>query len=380
MRLALVGFQTWGAKSSELYHIGKRALERGVLKRVLCRFSTERSDIVTKEPLFIRLFELFSSKISKILENFVARYYSEHLLFDLFARGMIERDVDTILFTSSGLVRCLEKAKSMAITTVILHRTLHPQHVCDILTQEKRKFNLNEKSVLIHRKAILSKIKALENCDYIFTLSKLEMQSLCEYGIPDSKIIPLNYGSGVDLNFFRPPKNKPEEPFTVLFLGNKSLIKGVPYLLIAWKKLNIKNAKLIVAGKQNKRLINIFRRAVHFDAVGHVKPLKYYQKAHVFILPSLGEPFPRVVLEAMACGLPVIISNAVGAKEIIKEGKEGFIIPPRDVKAIMDRIQYFYDNPSEIKRMGRNARKKAEQYPWERFSEEVLRKLSELHH
>jgi glycosyltransferase involved in cell wall biosynthesis len=130
-----------------------------------------------------------------------------------------------------------------------------------------------------------------------------------------------------------------------------------------------------VAGYQDRKIIEIYRKKIQFEAPGIVDPLKYYQKAHIYILPSLGDPFPRTTLEAMSCGLPVIISDMVGAKDIVENGKEGFIIPARSVSAIADKIQYFYDNPSEIKRMGMNARRKAEQFTWEKFAQEILDRL-----
>jgi glycosyltransferase involved in cell wall biosynthesis len=278
-----------------------------------------------------------------------------------------------VIHTDSGLVRTLDKAKGLGIPTVILHRTLHPLHVVNILKEEGEKFGIREKSVLVHEKWVSNRVKTLRQCDKILALSELERDSLVKFGIPKSKIELIHHGQGVDVDYFKPSSEK-EENFTVLFLGHKSLIKGVPYLLEAWKKLNLKNTRLIVAGYQDKKLIENYRRRIWFEAPGTVDPLKYYQKAHVYILPSLGDSFSRTVLEAMSCELPVIISDMVGAKDIIEDGKEGFIIPARDIQAIAEKIRYFYDNPDEIKRMGRNARRKAQEYTWEKFAQEVIKK------
>ena len=97
--------------------------------------------------------------------------------------------------------------------------------------------------------------------------------------------------------------------------------------------------------------------------------------ADIFVMPSLCESFGKVILEAMASGLPVIATTNTGARDVVKDGKHGFIIPIRDSKAIKDKIQYFYDNPSEIKRMGKNARKVAENYTWDRYSEKIADSL-----
>jgi len=375
-KLTLIGFESWSHNSS-IFNISNEAVKMNILHKVICPnyktdFALNRCFLI-REPLPLRVLSLFMSKINSVIEDFPSRYYNEQLLFDVFAQKHISDDTDLVIHTDSGLVRTLKKAKDLGAQTIVLHRTLHPLHVVSILREEGEKFGIKEKSVLVHGKWVTNRVITLKQCDKILALSKLEMDSLVKYGIPESKIELIHHGQGVDTNYFK-PSNRKEEKFMVLFLGHKSLIKGVPYLLEAWKRLNLKDAKLIVAGYQDKKLIEIYRRRTQFEVPGIVDPLKYYQKAHVYILPSLGDPFPRTVLEAMSCGLPVIISDMVGAKDIIEDGKEGFIIPARNINAIIDKIRYFYDNPDEIKRMGRNARRKAQEYTWEKFAQEVINK------
>ena len=82
--------------------------------------------------------------------------------------------------------------------------------------------------------------------------------------------------------------------------------------------------------------------------------------------------------EAMASGLPVIVSSNTGTKQHVFEGMQGFIVPPSDVKELSERIQYFYDNPELVKKMGRNARKMAEAFPWERHEQEYVKWIKSL--
>jgi len=356
--------------------------EKGHLRKFICPSYGRNTDIykefLIKEPLALRGLSFLISKIcEKISEKFPARYYDEQVLFDWFSQRHICGYADLVIHTDSGLVRSLRKAKSQKILTVILHRTLHPKHLSDILEEESKKFGITENSVLTYEKWNANRIKTLEECERIFVLSKLEMDSLHQHGIQKSKIELIHHGQGVDTNYFKPSKDA-RRIFNVLFLGHKSLIKGVPYLLEAWKVLDLKNSQLIIAGYQNKELIQRYREEIQFEAPGTVDPLEYYHRAQIFVLPSLGDPFPRTMLEAMSCGLPVIISDMVGAKDIIEDGREGFIIPARNIDAISEKIQYFYDNPSEITRMGRNARKKAEEYSWKDFAEEVIKKLEQI--
>jgi len=380
MKITLVGFESWSHNTC-IFNIGKEALKIGVLHKLICPdyktgFIPDR-DFIIKEPLSLRGLSFLISKINYVMEDFPDRYYNEQLLFDMFAKKHINTGADLVVHTDSGLARSLEKARGLGIPTVILHRTLHPLHVVNILKEESEKFGIREKSVLVYEKWVSNRVKTLRQCNKILALSELERDSLVKFGIQKSKIELIRHGQGVDTNYFK-PSNEKEETFTVLFLGHKSLIKGVPYLLEAWKKLNLKDAKLIVAGYQDKKLIEIYRRRTQFEAPGIVNPLKYYQKAHIYILPSLGDSFARTALEAMSCGLPVIVSDMTGIKDVIEDGKEGFIIPSRSVKSISEKILYFYENPSEVKRMGKNARRKAEEYTWENFAREVIEKCSIL--
>jgi glycosyltransferase involved in cell wall biosynthesis len=377
MEITIVGYESW-APNTNIFNIGKQALKMGVLHKLICpackAISVPAKIFMIQEPLPLRVFSFLLTKINNLVEGFPDRYYNEQIFFDMFARRHINTGADAVLHTDSGLVRTLMKAKSLGIPTIILHRTLHPLHVANILKEESKKFGIIEKSVLVHEKWVRNRVQTLKECDKIFALSSLERESLVKYGIPDSKIEVLRHGQGVDTDYFR-PSSKNEEAFTVLFLAHKSLIKGLPYLLEAWRKLNLKDAKLIIAGFQDKRLIEMYQRRIRFEAPGIVNPLKYYHKAHIYILPSLGDSFARTALEAMSCGLPVIVSDMTGIKDIIEDGKEGFIIPSRSVKSISEKILYFYENPSEIKRMGKNARRKAEEYTWENFAKEVIEKV-----
>jgi len=84
------------------------------------------------------------------------------------------------------------------------------------------------------------------------------------------------------------------------------------------------------------------------------------------------------VPEAMARGLPVITTKNVGSSELIENGKEGFVIPIRDVKSLRECILYFYDNPSEIKRMGKNSFEKITKYTWGRYGNNLIEIYKEI--
>ena len=99
--------------------------------------------------------------------------------------------------------------------------------------------------------------------------------------------------------------------------------------------------------------------------------MKYYQNCDVFCFLTLGEPLGIAILEAMACGKPVIASKIGGPAEIVKDAETGFLVNPRDTEAIAERIIRLIKDGKLRKKMGRKARKiVVEKYSLEKISEE----------
>jgi len=165
---------------------------------------------------------------------------------------------------------------------------------------------------------------------------------------------------------FLPVENQIYSPedFCVAHVGANITDKGQLYLVQAWHKLT-KDPK--VSG----RLVLVGRGTGLWASFGvfsseHVGNIgKIYCDCSVYVQPSVTEGFGIQVLEAMAYARPVIVSEGAGACELVEDGKEGFIVPIRDAEAIREKVEYFYDNPDEVRRMGKNAREKAEKYSWE---------------
>ena len=382
MNVTLTGYEGINPHGSNIYNIGKSMYDRGYLKRLICTYYRKKIDIdenlIIKEHLSLYgIHSLLSMSWHHISRKIPERYYNE-ILFDLFSQRCIPKDSDVLLCTDSGLVRSVRKAKKNGIFTIVLHRTLHPEVIYEVLKEESKKFGVTEESVFTNKKWNKNRVTTLEECDAIFVKSNLVKESCIEKGIPEEKLKVVSTGVGVDADYFKPSK-RDNDKFVCLFIGHKSLLKGVPDLLEAWKMLNLEDAKLIICGVQNKKIIEQYNKIIDFDAPGSVSnPLDYYNNATVFVLPSLTDAFGRVTLEAMSCGLPIIITEGVGSKDIIEDGKEGFILPIRDPDSLAEKVQYFYDNPDEVIRMGRNARKRANEYSWGKYGEEVIERIMEV--
>jgi glycosyltransferase involved in cell wall biosynthesis len=89
------------------------------------------------------------------------------------------------------------------------------------------------------------------------------------------------------------------------------------------------------------------------------------------VFPSLAEGFGHVLLEAMACGLPVLSTTHTAAPDLITNGEDGFVVAPRDAELLARNIEWALEHRTELRRMGRAARAKAEQFTWARFRASV---------
>jgi glycosyltransferase involved in cell wall biosynthesis len=96
-----------------------------------------------------------------------------------------------------------------------------------------------------------------------------------------------------------------------------------------------------------------------------------YRAADCLVLPSRHDSFGMVVAEALACGVPAVVSSGVGAKSLIEEGVSGWIVPAGDVRALEERIEWCVDNIDTVRSMSTHARRAAETASWSEYRKRV---------
>lgn len=196
----------------------------------------------------------------------------------------------------------------------------------------------------------------------------------------------LGYGNirGIDLEHFKPlsPTDSTDNAenikvsaqsaksvgaaFTFVFVGRLVGDKGINELVTAFSRLNNEHpaTRLVLVGPEEEKLDPIkpeiaaeIKRNPAIDAVGRQNDVRpFYSAADALVFPSYREGFPNVVIEAGAMGLPSIVTDINGSREIIIEGENGTIIPSKDAEALYQAMKRFVENPDEVKRMAANAR------------------------
>jgi len=194
---------------------------------------------------------------------------------------------------------------------------------------------------------------------------------------------------GVNTEIFK-PLDIEEDETTMFFLSVLDKFheyKGLEYLLKALKivKSEIKNVKLIVGGEGDlkpfyQEIVNSLGLKDNVMFVGFIpdnKLVEYYNRCSVFILPSYSsdqEGFGIVLLEALACGKPVITTEIVGVSNDVKKFNAGKIVKARDVKSLANAMLELLQDRHLRRKMGRNGRKIAEKYSWKSIAK-VIEKI-----
>lgn len=200
---------------------------------------------------------------------------------------------------------------------------------------------------------------------------------LLSHGITKKALKVLGYGNvkGVDMNYFSRRSEvmkkaqviKDDSKFTFLFVGRIIGDKGINELCNAMEKISgLSQARLILVGRFEDKLDpisdnsrKIIEKNNSIYCVGEKyedELLAYYAAADCFVFPSYREGFPNTVLEAGAMGLPSIVTDINGSREIIKEGVNGVIVPPKDEDALFDAMINMMKNKVDRERMAANAR------------------------
>ena len=201
------------------------------------------------------------------------------------------------------------------------------------------------------------------------------MQKVCPREV---SVIP----NGISLEKFKvSSRYKKESTRTVIFVGRLHPVKGIQYLIEAMTIVHQKmpDTKLIIVGDgaERSRLEKHVKELDLNDCIQFAGKVpqeripEFMHQADIFVLPSLSEGFPSVLLEAMASGLPVIATSVGGIPELIDEGINGFLVNIKRPDEIADRILTLMQNDDIRKEMSANNREKAELFTWDMVADKV---------
>lgn len=214
-------------------------------------------------------------------------------------------------------------------------------------------------------------------------VSKPAMDYVGRYLPSDYRIIP----NGIDTEQFSSDGPRLEEfadgKLNILFVGRLEKRKGLGYLLSACAKVekDFPDFRLIVVGPGTRlrpgyeELANDLglKDVVFTDFIPSTELAKYYRSADIFCAPATGgESFGIVLLEAMACGKPVVASNIEGYASVLTDGEDGLLVPPQEDEPLAHALLSLLNNKTLRHQMGAKGKNKAQKYSWENVAQQIM--------
>ena len=343
------------------YFLAKEMNSLNCLGTLYTNLPNNRTKEISKENKRFNSISTLPLVLNKMNFNILAKYTyipCVELFESWVADNMTSCDIFHS-FSGFGLQSHKVAKKNYGALTIVERGSSHISFQNEILKNEYSLWGIKYKD--IDPRIINKEINEYDFCHKIIVQSSFAEKTFIEKGISKSKIITLPLG--VNLDLFQKVQ-KIDNKFRVLSMGTLSIRKGSIYLLKALKILNNPNIEFMFNGKISSELNHLIRPFL--DIINNVgtRPFselyKIYSQASIFILPTIEDGFGNVIVEAMACGIPVIATTNCGAADIITDGVDGFIIPIRDINAIVEKILFLYENPLVLEEMSLAALKKAQ--------------------
>jgi len=183
---------------------------------------------------------------------------------------------------------------------------------------------------------------------------------------------------GFPVEEFPAKRERPSGRFTVIAVGTQDLRKGTPYLLEAWKRAGLRDARLRLIGPMKLTPAFVAPYAGVFKHLPHVPRAHLgaeYRGADLLVLPTLGDGCPLVVQEAMCSGTPVVTTRCGNGPDCITTGVDGWVIPERDIDALVEALLAAHADRERTFAVGQAARARAERWTWADAGQSLCRQL-----
>jgi len=359
-----------------VYELAKNLVEQGVEVNVVAPHDYETKGYEVMDGIEIHRFQyMFPKRLqrlayhggipSNIKRSLIAKIELPLFMLSFFLKSLkISKSCDIIHahWTFSGLIGTF--LKKIQRKSVVL--TVHGSDINNI-----------------PQKGLLKKlsIHTLKNVGQIIAVSSALKNKIADFGISTNKISVIP--NAVNINDFLAGFKDTNE-FKILFVGRLVPVKGLEYLIEAMERVTkeIPQATLTIVGdgplrKELEKVVEELSMQDKIRFAGmqpHSKIPKYMQEADLFVLPSLSEGLPLVLLEAMAASTPVVTTNVGGIPDAVIDGETGILIPSKNTDALSKAIVSLLGDRIKQKVMGEKARKNIEErFVWSIVVDETLK-------
>ncbi len=310
--------------------------------------------------------------------------YYVHRIFSFFLQFYVSEKVDVFITLSSFGYDTIKRCKKNGVLSIVDHGSIDQSIETEILKKELSQRGVTDNSLVANSIWNIELQKSEFNMtDYVMAVSEFAKSTMVEAGLPASKIY-VNH-PGVDLSSFY-PGDKCDDVFRVIQVGTVSYNKGVQYLMDAFVEANINNSELLFVGRENSCPIieeykNKYSDKSNIKFIGHVKQKELrnlYINSSISVLPSLADGFGMVVPQSLACGTPVIVSNNTGAKDIIVNGENGFVLDTANTKVLASKLIEVSSNKVLLQKLKENSSKNLDSLSWQSYGNRLVKILKDI--
>ena len=322
-----------------------RALEKvGRLKFIALGTRRGTAGIPPERTRLLPAFGLANYMAAKTFSSYRAESARIQMLpwFDRWVKKQIAAG-DHVISSYGYVTECFKFARQNGGKTFLDAGNSHIDHFWNLISEEHRRWKCETppfSPFWLERGR-----ESLAETDFVLSPSSYVTNSFLARGFRPEQILKNIYP--VDLSLFKPedkprPKNR---PLTIINTGSVSLRKGTPYLLESFRLVQKKfpDARLLLTSTIQDDIKPILSHYADLPIewsppLPHAQLARRLRSADIFVLPSLEDGWGRTATEAMACGLPSILSVNTGASDSIRPGVSGEILPVRDSQAIAEAI------------------------------------------
>ncbi len=317
----------------------------------------------------------------KFLGRFIIRdverwSYYEDRIHDRWAKGLLTKfQPDIVIGYEKSCLDTFQFARQRGIKTILDLAQVHSGFIQQ-LRQQTSFF-----SSITGTERLFQTIHRLKQEEYGFSdqvvcLSNFAADTMVQQGFPKEKLHIANLG--FDPKRFHPKVtyNKPDI-LQLIYVGIVTRRKGIHLLIELMQSIETLPVHLTVVGPWGDAT-DILNAQSNYSNITYIPYLHHevlaerLRQSDIFVLPSYLDSWAAVVLEAMACGLPMITTSQTGASEVVGDDS-GFVLAAGDMDGLKNAVMHYFHHPEAIETHGRNAVAKVQEYQWGRYFQQVQR-------
>lgn len=371
------------------YYLSDILHKQGVLKYFVVYSKGKHQTLFPSVPVsgIAKYYLFLLNKLNRFIKlpDHKFRLIQEYL-YDVFCQKHITPDISILFTTNAHLKRTFKKAKKLGIKIIYVPANPEENYINELVSEEYKRLGISKVDPYTYKPRLDFYNESIVYVDKVVGTYPTVYRS---YAATDKQYEVIHIDGHLKPDF-KPYiyKDRPiGETLNVLYIATTVPLKGLQYLLHAWQELMLEphadKLQLHIIGRIDPTLNKYFDK--HFNNIKNVRFLGRVEDItpelttkDVCVVPSLTDGGPYVALEAAHYGIPVILTDNCGSSELLSREPSGcMIIPIRDVEAIKKSINWIYNNRTEAKEMGKNAKKQLDNYSMEDFIAQLATYLQE---